>query len=58
MAKKDEKQNKDSQTGSGDEPGIQYVMMRRLSDGDGPHPIHPDEVENYKAGDWVVVEEQ
>jgi hypothetical protein len=30
--------------------------MVRTTDGDGPHPIHPDEVENYKAGNWVIVE--
>lgn len=35
---------------------IEYVMMRRTTDGDGPHPIHPAEVSNYMAGDWVVVE--
>lgn len=39
-----------------DAPAIEYVMMRRITDGDGPHPIHPDEVQNYIAGDWVVVE--
>lgn len=37
---------------------IQYVMMRRISDGDGPHPIHPDEVDNYRLGDWVEVDPQ
>lgn len=37
-------------------PAIEYVMMKRITDGDGPHPIHPDEVQNYIAGDWVVVE--
>jgi hypothetical protein len=38
------------------ELAIEYVMMRRITDGDGPHPIHPDEVENYRRGDWVEVE--
>jgi hypothetical protein len=36
---------------------IAYIYMRRTTDGDGPHPIHPAEVENYIKGDWVVVEE-
>jgi hypothetical protein len=36
-------------------PPIQYVLMRRITDGDGPHPIHPDEVDNYRRGDWVEV---
>lgn len=37
------------------EVSIQYVQMTRTSDGDGPHPIHPDEVENYKQGGWTIV---
>ena len=32
-----------------------FVLMLRTSDGDGPHPIHPDEVENYKQGGWTIV---
>lgn len=55
MAKQDEKEKQ----GRGDKPAeIKFVMMRRITDGDGPHPIHPNEVENYKRGEWVVVEEQ
>lgn len=38
-------------------PEIKFVMMKRITDGDGPHPIHPAEVDNYIRGDWVVVEE-
>ena len=34
---------------------IKFVPMIRTSDGDGPHPIHPDEVENYKQGGWTIV---
>ncbi len=37
------------------EPKIKFVMMKRITDGDGPHPIHPDEVANYIKGDWVEV---
>jgi len=34
---------------------IKFVPMLRTSDGDGPHPVHPDEVENYKQGGWTIV---
>jgi hypothetical protein len=40
------------------QPGVEYVWMRRRTDGDGPHPIHPDEVKNYVSGEWEVVEQQ
>ncbi len=38
------------------EQQIKFVLMRRTTDGDGPHPIHPDEVDNYRRGEWVEVE--
>jgi hypothetical protein len=44
----------DAPAGEGAE--IKFVMMKRTTDGDGPHPIHPDEVENYRRGEWVEVE--
>jgi len=34
---------------------IKFVQMIRTSDGDGPHPIHPDEVANYTMGGWAIV---
>ena len=56
MSKAEEKDRK----GKGDQaaPEIKFVMMRRESDGDGPHPIHPGEVENYRQGGWVEVESE
>ena len=30
-----------------------HVWMRRTTDGNGPHPIHRDEVRNYRDGEWV-----
>ena len=51
MAKRDEKEKQGEGAAE-----VKFVMMRRTTDGDGPHPIHPDEVENYRLGEWVVVE--
>lgn len=35
---------------------INHVMMIRAINGDGPHPIHPNEVEDYRQGGWVLAE--
>ena len=57
MAKKE--QSKEQSTGGYQlQAGVEYVMMKREADGDGPHPIHPLEAENYARGGWVVVESE
>lgn len=59
MAKEDKtKTQAQEPNASQEQPAVQYVMMRRTTDGDGPHPIHPDEVDNYIRGDWVVVADE
>jgi hypothetical protein len=35
---------------------IIHAMMIRTTDGDGPYPVHPNEVKNYRQGGWVLAE--